>query len=310
MFQFVITASGPLTRQHWKEPGSVFFTTSILVFVHINKSPLSLILSRMSSSLSLSSYVRCSNTLIILLALHWSLSGVSMSLFYWEAQNWMQHSSCDLCSAEVERKDYLPWPACNSPPNWAQDTVTLLSHKGTSLSFVQLGVHHDLKSLFCQTVFQLGGWQHTLVHGAFHPYVQNFALLLLNFMRFLSVYISRLWGSLWMELSGVTTTPPSLVLSSGLPRVHCASSSESLKKMLNIFINLPLGYAVSYWTLTGICDWSPLSVSSHSARFQSIWFGFGEAVLTSDDLLVINVPRNGFQNQILHYPLWNQGDID
>lgn len=109
-----------------------------------------------------------------------------------------------------------------------------------------------------------------------------------------------------MEPSGVTTTPPNLVLSSGLPRVHCDTSSKSLKKMLNIFINLPPGYTASYWPLAGIC----VTVSSHSARFQSIWFAFGEAMMTSADFLVINVPRNGFQNQMLHYLLWNQGEVD
>ena len=53
-----------------------------------------------SSSLSLSSYQRCSSPFIIFPALHCTLSSMSMSLLYWGAWNWTQHSRCGLTSAE------------------------------------------------------------------------------------------------------------------------------------------------------------------------------------------------------------------
>ena len=52
------------------------------------------------SSLSLSSYVRYSSPLVVLVALHWTLSSSSMSLLYWAAQKWTQYSRCGFSSAE------------------------------------------------------------------------------------------------------------------------------------------------------------------------------------------------------------------
>jgi len=39
VFVFVPTASGPVTGHHWKEPGSVLFTSSVQVFAYIEKIP-------------------------------------------------------------------------------------------------------------------------------------------------------------------------------------------------------------------------------------------------------------------------------
>lgn len=52
------------------------------------------------SSFSLSSYMRCSNPLIILMALCWSPFSVAISVFYWRAQNWTQTPDVDSPSAE------------------------------------------------------------------------------------------------------------------------------------------------------------------------------------------------------------------
>jgi len=39
VFQLVPIASGPGTRHHWKEPGSVLFALSLQVFIYIDKIP-------------------------------------------------------------------------------------------------------------------------------------------------------------------------------------------------------------------------------------------------------------------------------
>jgi len=44
---------------------------------------------------------------IISAALHWTLSSISMPLFYWGAQNWTQHSRCGLTSTEQRRNEPL-----------------------------------------------------------------------------------------------------------------------------------------------------------------------------------------------------------
>ena len=52
------------------------------------------------SSLSLSSYQRCSSPFVLFLDFHWTLCSISMSLLYWWDQNRTQHSSCGLTRAE------------------------------------------------------------------------------------------------------------------------------------------------------------------------------------------------------------------
>ena len=63
VFQFVSTASGPVTEHHWKEPCSVLFSPSLQVFIYIDEIPLSLLFFRLNSpsSLSLSSQERSSS---------------------------------------------------------------------------------------------------------------------------------------------------------------------------------------------------------------------------------------------------------
>jgi len=100
--QFVPTASCTVAKHHWKDLGSVLFALSCQVFIHIYKIPPSLLLPRVKNtdSLSLSPFERCSNPLIILVALHWTLSSMSISFLDWGAKNWTQYSKCCLSNAE------------------------------------------------------------------------------------------------------------------------------------------------------------------------------------------------------------------
>jgi len=92
LFQFVLIASGPVTEHHRKEPGSIFFAPSLQVFIDFSKLPLSLLFSSLNSpsSFSFSPYEKYSIALIIVTAL--CMDGMSMSLMYWGAQHWTQHS--------------------------------------------------------------------------------------------------------------------------------------------------------------------------------------------------------------------------
>jgi len=82
------------------------------VFIHVGKIPLSLFFSRLNSpsSLSLSAYERCPGPLIIFMAIHWSSSSMSTSLFYWGAQKRTQHPRC--VSAGLSRGQGTPPVTC------------------------------------------------------------------------------------------------------------------------------------------------------------------------------------------------------
>lgn len=69
--KFALIASSPVTGHHCKEHASILFMPSLQVLVHIDKIPLSLCFPRLncSSSLTLSSYMRCSSSLITLVTL-------------------------------------------------------------------------------------------------------------------------------------------------------------------------------------------------------------------------------------------------
>lgn len=68
------------------------------------------------------------------------------------------------------------WSAGSVLLNEAQDVDDLLFCKVTLLTYVQLGIHQDPQGLFLKAVFQLGGYQHILVHGVVPSQVQNFTL--------------------------------------------------------------------------------------------------------------------------------------
>lgn len=63
--------------------------------------------------------------------------------------------------------------------------------------------------------------------GLFPPSAGILHLTLLNFIKFLAAHLASLLRTLWM-VTGVSVTPPSFVLPSGLLRVCCAPLPRSL----------------------------------------------------------------------------------
>ena len=103
MFQLVPIASGPFTKHHWKEPGSALFASSLQVLLYIDEMPPWAFSSPGWTVPAVSAFCHrrdAPTQLIIPVVLRWTLSSMSMSLLYWGAQNWTQHSSCGLTSAE------------------------------------------------------------------------------------------------------------------------------------------------------------------------------------------------------------------
>lgn len=98
VFQFVPIASCPITGNHQKEPGSNFFAASLQVFMCIDKIPFEPSLHSEKSQPFLTGAILQSS--VFFMSFFRSLSSVSVSLLYWEAHSWTQHSSCDLTSAE------------------------------------------------------------------------------------------------------------------------------------------------------------------------------------------------------------------
>ena len=68
VFQFMPIASCLGTEHHWKEPGSILFTSSLQEFIHIDEISLNLLFSRLKSPsfLNFSIQERCSSPFIIL----------------------------------------------------------------------------------------------------------------------------------------------------------------------------------------------------------------------------------------------------
>lgn len=86
MYQFVLFASCPITGNHWKELGSMLFTSSLHVFTYINKIPLkpSLFLAEWSYSLRLTLWGRRSSLFIVLVTFYWNLSSIIMTDFFYK----------------------------------------------------------------------------------------------------------------------------------------------------------------------------------------------------------------------------------
>ena len=88
-------------------------------------------------------------TLIILVALCWTVCGSCSCFLNWGAQNWTQYSKCGLTRAgERGRITFLDLLAMlfNAP----QDTTGLLGYLGTLLADSQLVVHHDTQVFLCR----------------------------------------------------------------------------------------------------------------------------------------------------------------
>ena len=152
-FQFVFTASGPVTGYHWKEPGSIFFTSFLQVFVYIDK----------------------------------TFPPLGFSLFYVHISLVLKNPEVDGCITPGVAspvlsvgKDHLPRASGSTPPNAAQDTTGCLCGKYALLAHVRLAIHQNLQVLFYQPAFQLGCPQHMLVHGFVPLQVSDFTLSLVE----------------------------------------------------------------------------------------------------------------------------------
>lgn len=91
----VLIASGPGTGHQWEVPDSVLFAPFLQVFVDIGEIPLSFLHAEQPQLFSLFSQERCAPVpSFILVSLCMTFSNVSVSLWYWETQNWTQLSRC------------------------------------------------------------------------------------------------------------------------------------------------------------------------------------------------------------------------
>ena len=98
MFQFVPIASGRVTVCHGKQPGSIVFTPSLQVSVHLEEiypepSLLQAKHSELSPPFLLWEMLQSLHHLNA--ALGCTLSCSSVSFLWWGAQNWAQHSRCE-----------------------------------------------------------------------------------------------------------------------------------------------------------------------------------------------------------------------
>lgn len=85
VFQLVHISSGPVTGHHLKKPVSIIFASSLQLFIHFGKTPLSLLFFRLNSlsTLRLFSQERWSNPFIIFVAQQLDslqIVGVSLAL--------------------------------------------------------------------------------------------------------------------------------------------------------------------------------------------------------------------------------------
>jgi len=86
LFKFVPIASCPVTMHHSKDLRSIFSVPNSY-WQDLPETPLNWRVFILSAFRQ-----RCSSLLIILVAIWWTHSSMSMSLLYWEAQKWAQYS--------------------------------------------------------------------------------------------------------------------------------------------------------------------------------------------------------------------------
>lgn len=205
--------------------------------MHMVEIPQTLFCSRLSglSNLSLFLYDGSSSLLITFITFCWTHGNKTMSLSYWGAQSWTQHSRrvSPLLSRE---KDPFPQPAGHALPNAAQESIGCLCCRGTLLTHVQLGVHQDPHSLSCKAAFQLGISQTvpSKVQDCI-PFAEHGEVLLAHFCSFS-------W-SLWISGNslGHQPFPPSYIsckLVEGTPCPIIQVINEDVKQ---------------YWPSTGAC---------------------------------------------------------
>lgn len=142
------------------------------------------------------------HALIILVALHWTCSSISVSLFYWGAQEWTQHSRC------VPRGEGSLSLACWWHPSWYSPGCfwsALLWEWFASLVFTRTA-----RSFLSRLVFtQLPLSAHWCMNLFLCSY-RALYFLLMNFMRFLTVHFSSPSRSLWTagQPSGISVISP------------------------------------------------------------------------------------------------------
>jgi len=94
-------------------------------------------------------------------------------ILVWSHQRW------------VLGNDHLSWPAGNTLPNVAKNTISLFSDKSPSLAQMQLGVHHDHQILFCKACHVTPCKSMMVSKDATMIFIFQFSLL--------SVFCSGLW---------------------------------------------------------------------------------------------------------------------
>lgn len=148
IFEFVPIASFPFTGYQWEEPGSILYSLSHQLFIHIDKIPLVHLSS--PSFLSLSWHNRCSIPWIL-----WPFDGfipVCQLLF---AQGYSElDTTLQLGVTSAEGQLFLSWPAADAPTKaWLCCESPLLAHG-------HLGICQDTLVLFYQAAFQPAVPQH------------------------------------------------------------------------------------------------------------------------------------------------------
>ena len=158
--------------------------------------------------------------------MHLAWTSISMSLLYWWAQNWTQHSRC--VSPVPSRGERPPLSNCWQHSSYCSPGDHWLSLLQEYVAHGQFVVHLDPQVIFCKAAFQTVGTQHILVHGV---------IIWTGWTSWGScVPISPAcqspcgWEHNLLVLSG---TPPCFVSSEDLLRVHSGPSSRSLMKMLS-----------------------------------------------------------------------------
>lgn len=148
------------------------------------------------SSLSLSIYGKCSSSLMIFGALHWTPASMSRHCLQWEAQNWTQCCICSPTSAKQRGRitclDVL--------------STFLLMEPGRLLATFAVRVHGWIIIIFLLTrhsgaslqrnkskvVFPLVRLQHVLVLGIILPRYKTLHFPLLHYMRYFSARFSSM----------------------------------------------------------------------------------------------------------------------
>lgn len=112
---------------------------------------------------------QCSSHSVIFEDHFWTCAVMPMSLVYWIALNWTQHSMYSVANTDWKLRNHLFQPACDAVPQAAEDAPDCLFHEATLLVPIHL-VH---QGLYCKTACQLVSPHHIWVHGAFPSQMQN-----------------------------------------------------------------------------------------------------------------------------------------